>query len=210
MRRLLSALALFGTSLALSWPGSVLGADAPVGSVGSVKLPLPVKGADHDWPQWRGPNRNGISPDTGLLKKWPEEWAARLVHAQGRRRRPLFARHRRRPSLHPRQARQGRLRPRLRSADPEGTVGHPLCRGIPGRRTGHAHRGRRPHLRHGRKRRHGLRRPRPANSSGRRACPGTSSRRLQMGHYGYSESPLVDGDKVICCPGVNGKRDGRS
>ena len=23
-----------------------------------------------------------------------------------------------------------------------------------------------------------------------------------MGHYGYSESPLVDGDKVICCPGV--------
>ena len=25
-----------------------------------------------DWPQWRGPLRNGLSPDTGLLKQWPE------------------------------------------------------------------------------------------------------------------------------------------
>ena len=25
-----------------------------------------------DWPQWRGPNRDGLSADTGLLKKWPE------------------------------------------------------------------------------------------------------------------------------------------
>jgi len=24
-----------------------------------------------DWPQWRGPNRDGISTDTGLLKAWP-------------------------------------------------------------------------------------------------------------------------------------------
>ena len=25
-----------------------------------------------DWPQWRGPDRNGISPETGLLKTWPK------------------------------------------------------------------------------------------------------------------------------------------
>jgi outer membrane protein assembly factor BamB len=25
-----------------------------------------------DWPQWLGPDRNGISPDTGLLKEWPK------------------------------------------------------------------------------------------------------------------------------------------
>src|SRR5687768_9594377 len=25
-----------------------------------------------DWPQWRGPDRNGISKETGLLEKWPE------------------------------------------------------------------------------------------------------------------------------------------
>jgi outer membrane protein assembly factor BamB len=24
-----------------------------------------------DWPQWHGPNRNGLSPETGLLQKWP-------------------------------------------------------------------------------------------------------------------------------------------
>jgi outer membrane protein assembly factor BamB len=25
-----------------------------------------------DWPQWRGPNRDGISPETGLLEAWPK------------------------------------------------------------------------------------------------------------------------------------------
>lgn len=25
-----------------------------------------------DWPQWRGPNRDGISKETGLMKQWPE------------------------------------------------------------------------------------------------------------------------------------------
>jgi outer membrane protein assembly factor BamB len=26
-----------------------------------------------DWPQWRGPNRDGKSADTGLLKQWPQD-----------------------------------------------------------------------------------------------------------------------------------------
>src|SRR5262245_35372285 len=26
-----------------------------------------------DWPQWRGPKRNGISQETGLIKEWPKE-----------------------------------------------------------------------------------------------------------------------------------------
>jgi outer membrane protein assembly factor BamB len=26
-----------------------------------------------DWPQWRGPERNGLSKETGLLKAWPKE-----------------------------------------------------------------------------------------------------------------------------------------
>jgi outer membrane protein assembly factor BamB len=25
-----------------------------------------------EWPQWRGPNRDGVSKETGLLKQWPE------------------------------------------------------------------------------------------------------------------------------------------
>src|SRR6476661_790453 len=27
--------------------------------------------ADADWPQWRGPERSGVSRETGLLKQWP-------------------------------------------------------------------------------------------------------------------------------------------
>jgi outer membrane protein assembly factor BamB len=26
-----------------------------------------------DWAQWRGPQRTGISRETGLLKEWPKE-----------------------------------------------------------------------------------------------------------------------------------------
>ena len=41
----------------------------------SVLLSLPSvvsnREAD-DWPQWRGPNRDGISTETGLLKAWPK------------------------------------------------------------------------------------------------------------------------------------------
>jgi len=32
---------------------------------------LTVRGSD--WPQWRGPERNGTSKETGLLKEWPVE-----------------------------------------------------------------------------------------------------------------------------------------
>src|SRR5882672_3302875 len=30
-----------------------------------------LAGLSADWPQWRGPQRNGISQETGLLKEWP-------------------------------------------------------------------------------------------------------------------------------------------
>ncbi|MBI1788915.1 MAG: PQQ-like beta-propeller repeat protein [Acidobacteria bacterium] len=31
-----------------------------------------------DWPQWRGPQRNGISQESGLLKQWPKQGPALL------------------------------------------------------------------------------------------------------------------------------------
>ena len=37
----------------------------------SLLLNYGVVGAAGDWPQWRGPNRDGISAETGLLKQWP-------------------------------------------------------------------------------------------------------------------------------------------
>ncbi len=33
--------------------------------------PNAVPSGPADWPQWRGPERNGLSKDTGLLKQWP-------------------------------------------------------------------------------------------------------------------------------------------
>jgi outer membrane protein assembly factor BamB len=33
---------------------------------------LSVAAIAADWPQWRGPNRDGISQETGLLKEWPQ------------------------------------------------------------------------------------------------------------------------------------------
>ena len=33
-----------------------------------------------DWDQWRGPNRDGKSPETGLLKSWPAEGPPLLWH----------------------------------------------------------------------------------------------------------------------------------
>ena len=43
----------------------------------------PIKGGD--WPQWRGPERNGISTETGLLREWPKGgpkllWDSRKVN----------------------------------------------------------------------------------------------------------------------------------
>jgi outer membrane protein assembly factor BamB len=36
-----------------------------------------------DWPQWRGPQRDGISGDTGLLKQWPTAGPALVWNAPG-------------------------------------------------------------------------------------------------------------------------------
>lgn len=38
----------------------------------AVGLTLTTLAGAADWPQWRGPNRDGISRDTGLLKEWPQ------------------------------------------------------------------------------------------------------------------------------------------
>ena len=36
-----------------------------------------------EWPQWRGPNRDGISKETGLLKQWPADGPALVWKATG-------------------------------------------------------------------------------------------------------------------------------
>ena len=41
-------------------------------AIGFVLLTTVTATFADDWPQWRGPNRDGISKETGLLKQWPE------------------------------------------------------------------------------------------------------------------------------------------
>ena len=36
-----------------------------------------------DWPQWRGPNRDGVSTETGILDEWPEGGPKLLWKAKG-------------------------------------------------------------------------------------------------------------------------------
>ncbi len=45
--------------------------------------PLPGAKQGAEWPQWRGPNRDEISPDTGLLQKWPSSGPTLLWTASG-------------------------------------------------------------------------------------------------------------------------------
>jgi outer membrane protein assembly factor BamB len=44
---------------------------------------LVMLAAAADWPQWRGPNRNGISRETGLIEAWPEGGPPKIWQAQG-------------------------------------------------------------------------------------------------------------------------------
>jgi outer membrane protein assembly factor BamB len=40
-------------------------------SIDSGASSFSTRRAVTDWPQWRGPHRNGVSQETGLLKQWP-------------------------------------------------------------------------------------------------------------------------------------------
>lgn len=39
----------------------------------AIALPSIAWAQSGEWPQWRGPNRDGISTETGLLKQWPKD-----------------------------------------------------------------------------------------------------------------------------------------
>src|SRR5688500_1843215 len=41
--------------------------------IASVVLLLASTALADDWPQWRGPGRDGISKETGLAKQWPAD-----------------------------------------------------------------------------------------------------------------------------------------
>lgn len=49
-----------------------------------LSLPVVVQNrVAEDWPQWRGPNRDGISTEKGLLKSWPQGGPPKAWQVQG-------------------------------------------------------------------------------------------------------------------------------
>jgi outer membrane protein assembly factor BamB len=59
----LLAFSLAATSLAVSPPFQGRGREG--------ESPSPQQASAGDWPQWQGPDRNGLSKEVGLLKEWP-------------------------------------------------------------------------------------------------------------------------------------------
>lgn len=49
----------------------------------AVSAQPPATPGPNDWPQWRGPNRDGKSAETGLLKSWPKDGPALTWTASG-------------------------------------------------------------------------------------------------------------------------------
>lgn len=49
------------------------GATACVLALTVLSTGAQVPGGGKEWPQWRGPNRDGVNPEAGLLKEWPED-----------------------------------------------------------------------------------------------------------------------------------------
>ncbi|QDU20537.1 PQQ-binding-like beta-propeller repeat protein [Urbifossiella limnaea] len=52
-------------------------------SVAALSAQPPAAPGPTDWPQWRGPNRDGKSAETGLLKSWPKDGPPKLWTISG-------------------------------------------------------------------------------------------------------------------------------
>ena len=49
----------------------------------SLALAMPARAGADDWPQWRGPQRDGVSAETGLADKWPVGGPSLLWRVEG-------------------------------------------------------------------------------------------------------------------------------
>jgi len=69
-----------GRIYARNAPGDLVCLDVKKGSTGSA---APSAVSQMNWPQFRGPNRDGKSAETGLLKKWPQDGPKLLWSTEG-------------------------------------------------------------------------------------------------------------------------------
>ncbi|MGH7225421.1 MAG: PQQ-binding-like beta-propeller repeat protein, partial [Gemmataceae bacterium] len=63
-------LAYLPSSFAMKTRTLLAGSVLLVGIVGLLAAPVPRR-PNHDWPQWRGPNHDNVSTESDLLKSWP-------------------------------------------------------------------------------------------------------------------------------------------
>src|SRR5262245_54840062 len=159
--------------------------------------------APGDWPGWRGPDRTGLSPEKGLLKEWPKGGPKLLWKAE------RLGTGYSSPSIAAGRAytlgtKGGREALFCLDLSKDGKVvwSTPIAAGArvmyPGPRSTPAVDGERVYA---------------LSSDGKLACVETSKGEVQWskdlrsdfgGRYGmwaYAESPLVDGDVVVCTPG---------
>ncbi len=160
-----------------------------------------------DWPQWRGPDRTAVSTETGLLQRWPDEGpplAWKIEGLGGGYSAPAIAEGR----IYGMSFREGEevvwaldettgkeiwhttIAPAKRPGLPQGSEG---SHGTPTVAGGSVY---------------------VVGISGEIACLEAASGKERwhksfasdfggkmMSNWGYSESPLLDGDKLICTPG---------
>jgi outer membrane protein assembly factor BamB len=159
-----------------------------------------------DWPQWRGPHRDGVSKETGLLKAWPKDGpklAWRIEDAGGGYGAPAVAGGRLYLTgnketadefVQAREAADGKLvwSTRLGKVGPNKGPQYPAARSTP-TVDGEA--------------------VYALGSDGDLACLDAASGKVRWhknlrtdfggrpGMWAYAESPLVDGDALVCTPG---------
>lgn len=161
----------------------------------------------HDWPQWRGPNRDGISQETGYKKEWPKEGPALLWKAGGIGRgysTPAVAGER--LYLLGSEGMENEFVEALSLKDGKkvwstrlGAVGTPKQQpNFPTARSTPTVDGQRLYA---------------LGSDGDLACLETANGKVtwkkslkkdfggKPGHWAYAESPLIDGDTLVCTPG---------
>lgn len=160
-----------------------------------------LKAAPGEWPAWRGPDRTGVSPESGLLSQWPaggpklvwrstDVGAGYSTPAAAGGRLYLLGADGNKEALLALDARDGRVLWRTPFGETQG--GYPGPRSTPTVDAGLIH---------------------VISSDGTLLCADakTGAKKWskhfesdfngQCGNWAYAESPLVDGDKVVCTPG---------
>ncbi len=160
-----------------------------------------LKARPGDWPGWRGPDRTGLSPETGLLKEWPADGPPLLWKAAGLGggfstpsvaggRIYLLGTEGRTERLIALDARDGKQV----WATPVGAQagGHPGPRSTPTADDGRLY---------------------VISSDGKLVCADAADGKVRWrkdlkadfggktGRWAYAESPLIDGDVLVCTPG---------